>query len=417
MGMAAQSIAVWVWLTGATRPVVAGRLAPSPEGRYSFVYGKSYLNHPLAYALQPGLPLEEREFIAPPGLEMHGVFRDALPDGWGQNVIDYQHGGQPQSLETYMLESGSNRFGNLDFQASLSQYVPRLEDTDVQALEADIQLLLSQRRLSRAAGLALVHGTSIGGAKPKIATAREIIKLSTSDTGMSIRREAFATLLATRMGVEAAKVRLTSLNGRDALVVQRFDRDATGGRIPVLSLLTLSGESELTARYTSYRQLYSQLVQHGGGVSDGAGGVSDTDDFGNSVGEKIFRRIAANIMLGNNDDHARNHAVFWDGAHMRLTPAFDIEPVRGASWNSNQAISFGADGQRESRLDVLIAASCCYGLSKADGQHIIEQILAAARDAFTEVFDETGLSPELTAGMFHPSIWENHPLPSPATDS
>lgn len=412
--MTAQSIAVWAWLAGASSPVVAGRLTPSPEGRYSFVYGKSYLGHPLAYALQPELPLEGKEYVPPPGLDMHGVFRDALPDGWGQNVIDYQHGGQPQSLETYMLESGSNRFGSLDFQASLSQHVPREENVDVQALEADIRLLLSQHRLSCAARLALVHGTSVGGAKPKIATAREIIKLSTSDTGMSIRREAFATLLAARMGVDTAKVRLTRLNGRDALVVQRFDRDAAGGRIPVLSLLTLSGESEMTARYTSYRQLYSQLVQYGGSVSDAGGGVNGAGDL---VGEQIFRRIAANIMLGNNDGHARNHAVFWDGTHMRLTPAFDIEPVRGAGWDSNQAISFGADDQRESRLDVLIAAACCYGLSKARGQRIIEEMLAAARDAFTEVFDETELSPELTAGMFHPSIWENHALPSPATDS
>ena len=53
--MVAQSIAVWAWLAGATHPVVVGKLTPSPEGRYSFVYGKSYLSNPLAYALQPGL--------------------------------------------------------------------------------------------------------------------------------------------------------------------------------------------------------------------------------------------------------------------------------------------------------------------------------------------------------------------------
>ncbi|MCU9969487.1 type II toxin-antitoxin system HipA family toxin [Mobiluncus mulieris] len=409
--MVAQSIAVWAWLAGATHPVVVGKLTPSPEGRYSFVYGKSYLSNPLAYALQPGLPLAEKEYIPSPGLEMHGVFRDALPDGWGQNVIDYQHGGQPQSLEIYMLESGSSRFGNLDFQISTSQYVPRAQNVNVETLETDIRSVLARQKLSSVASLALVHGTSIGGAKPKIATEREIIKLSTSDTGLSIRREAFATLLAERMGVNTVKARLTRINNRDALVVGRFDRDMEGGRIPTLSLLTLSGESEMTARYTSYRELYSQLVQHCGDAYSGVGVGS-----GESAGVQIFRRIAANIMLGNNDDHARNHAVFWNGTTMRLAPAFDIEPVRGSGWESNQAISYGASGQRESSLDTLIEASGCYGISRVGGLHLVEEMLDLARAGFTEVFDQVGLPRDQTAGMFHESIWEGHPLPSPAKD-
>jgi len=42
---------------------------------------------------------------------------------------------------------------------------------------------------------------------------------------------------------------------------------------------------------------------------------------------ELFARITFNILTGNNDDHARNHAAFWDGVDLTLTPAFDICPT------------------------------------------------------------------------------------------
>ncbi|WP_052830182.1 HipA domain-containing protein [Gynuella sunshinyii] len=33
-----------------------------------------------------------------------------------------------------------------------------------------------------------------------------------------------------------------------------------------------------------------------------------------------------NILSGNTNDHARNHAVCWDGKMLSLTPAYDICP-------------------------------------------------------------------------------------------
>ena len=42
-----------------------------------------------------------------------------------------------------------------------------------------------------------------------------------------------------------------------------------------------------------------------------------------------------NILCGNSDDHARNHAAFWDGYAPALTPAYDFPtnglPVRGGT--------------------------------------------------------------------------------------
>jgi serine/threonine-protein kinase HipA len=43
----------------------------------------------------------------------------------------------------------------------------------------------------------------------------------------------------------------------------------------------------------------------------------------------VFERIVFNIVIGNTDDHARNHAAFWDGTHLDLTPAYDLCPQPG----------------------------------------------------------------------------------------
>jgi HipA-like C-terminal domain len=51
------------------------------------------------------------------------------------------------------------------------------------------------------------------------------------------------------------------------------------------------------------------------------------------------------ILVGNSDDHARNHAAFWDGAELTLTPAFDICPQPRGGGETSQA-TIEADGYR-----------------------------------------------------------------------
>lgn len=99
-----------------------------------FNYGKSYLvrNNAIAVynaelALQAGaLPLLL-------DLSMPGCIRDASPDAWGRRVIINKKlglkGTDADSAQldelTYLLESGSDRIGALDFQYSATEYLPR----------------------------------------------------------------------------------------------------------------------------------------------------------------------------------------------------------------------------------------------------------------------------------------------------
>jgi serine/threonine-protein kinase HipA len=69
---------------------------------------------------------------------------------------------------TYLLESGSDRIGAIDFQASSSEYVPRsVDQATLRELAESAQRVEQGIPLSPALDRALLHGSSVGGARPK----------------------------------------------------------------------------------------------------------------------------------------------------------------------------------------------------------------------------------------------------------
>ena len=160
---------VWVWLPDAKEPVVAGLLTKQGP-QVLFNYGRRYLARLDAISLyDPELPLQPGFIPLIPGLTMPSCLRDASPDAWGRRVLINQKlglkGGEADALEldelTYLLESGSDRIGALDFQQSPSRYVPR------QAYQPSLEDLLTAAEkveqgvpLSPELAQALLPGTS-----------------------------------------------------------------------------------------------------------------------------------------------------------------------------------------------------------------------------------------------------------------
>jgi len=160
---------VWIWLPGETKPVVAGILQPN--------YGRSYLARENAISIyQPELPLQPGEIPLAHHLSMPGSIRDASPDTWGRRVLINRKlslkGEQAASHDlgelTYLLESGSDRAGALDFQTSASRYVPRgMGQASLDDLLRSAEQVEKGVPLSPELDKALQHGTSLGGARPK----------------------------------------------------------------------------------------------------------------------------------------------------------------------------------------------------------------------------------------------------------
>lgn len=385
---------VWIWLPGAVVPVVAGRLA-AVEGNLLFNYGRSYLARRNAIALyEPELPLRQGSLPLLNGLSMPGCLRDAAPDAWGRRVIiNRRSGARGAGIDTddldelsYLLDSGSDRAGALDFQRSATDYVAR------DAAQASLDDLLAAAAtveqgvpLSPELGAALLHGSSIGGARPKaMITAGDrkcIAKFSSqADIYSVVKAEFIAMRLAARAGIAAAPVALQHVGGRDVLLIDRFDREkaARGWRRRLMvSALTLLGLDEMMARYASYEDL-ATIVRH-------------RFTRPRETLRELFARMLFNVLCGNTDDHARNHAAFWDGRALALTPAYDVCPQIRSGGEASQAMLIAGE-QRQSRIATCLEAAPSFLLSAREAIDVARRQVMVVRDHWAATCAEAGLS-------------------------
>ena len=389
---------VWIWLPNSTEPVVAGRLE-ADNGEVRFNYGKSYLeriggNMPAISIYEPELPLQTGGLPLSEGLTMPGCIRDASPDAWGRRVIINRllglKGANTDTNEldelTYLLESGSDRIGALDFQRSPTEYVPRT------AINPSIEELLeSSERVEKGILLtpeldqALFHGSSIGGARPKALIQDQdrkyIAKFSSStDLYSVVKAEFIAMRLAALAELNVAPVQLTKAVSNDVLLIERFDRIPKQNvwlRKAKVSALTLLGLDEMMARYASY-ETFAEIIRH---------------RFTNPRKslEEVFSRLVFNILCGNTDDHARNHAAFWNGKDLTLTPAYDICPQNRAGNEASQAMLICGNNNL-SRLKTCLETAHNFLLSEVEARNIFEKLITAVEQHWDTVCEEAELS-------------------------
>lgn len=408
---------VWAWLPGQLEPVVAGsvtqtkqRLGENPV--IGFVYARSYRQRPDAIPLfAPELPLREGTFdptrpadAAGPAADgktwngwpscaerspraLAGCLRDAAPDAWGRRVINTRLASNPDaefSEMTYLLQAGSNRTGALDFQISPTAYVPRGEPASLEQLVLAAELIEKGMPIPEELAAAAGHGTSIGGARPKALLAdgsRQLVAKfsSTTDTRPVVKAEAVGMLIAARVGIDVPHVEVVSAGGKDVLLIDRFDRPASGGRLMVVSALTILGLREEESRYATYADL-SLAIRHPG-----------WNDSANQLRE-LFTRLVLNIAISNTDDHLRNHAAFWDGSSLHLTPAYDVAPQPRSTQVATHAIGLTAEGERASQFRVARVAAAHFLISPSEADDIIDHVVRTIESSWAEVCDEARLT-------------------------
>ena len=389
---------VWIWLPDETEPAVAGRLEVY-NNNILFNYGKSYLDRindrkPAIAIYEPELPLKAGILSPPEGLTMPGCIRDAAPDAWGRRVIINKKlgfkgtGTDTNKLDelTYLLESGSDRTGALDFQRSPTEYVPRIANNV--SME---ELIESAERVEKGVPLtpeldqALFHGSSIGGARPKALIQDQgkkyVAKFSSStDLYSVVKAEFIAMRLAELAGLNAAPVKLTKAANKDVLMIERFDRVPKGdrwARKAMVSALTLLRLDDMMARYASYETL-SEIIRH-----------RFTDP--KHTLKELFSRLVFNILCGNTDDHARNHAAFWDGKALTLTPAYDICPQGRTGNEASQAMLISGDNNL-SQLKTCLDTAHNFLFSKEQACEIFGNLTAAIEQHWEAVCEEAELN-------------------------
>lgn len=136
----------------------------------------------------------------------------------------------------------------------------------------------------------------------------------------------------------------------------------------------------------------------------------------------MVNRIIFNILVGNNDDHARNTSCFYQNGKLKLTPAYDICPYPRATGESSHAmlISFN---DRSSQLKTVLNASELFGLPKEEVKqmirHQVEQINLYKNEINQEIIAKTNtdvlsvlegralLNPAIFNGLTLKEILEN----------
>lgn len=152
----------------------------------------------------------------------------------------------------------------------------------------------------------------------------------------------------------------------------------------MVSALTLFELDEMMAAYASYEKL-AEIIRHRF--------VHPTATL-----RELFSRMVFNILCGNTDDHARNHAAFWDGHQLALTPAYDICPQSRSGQLASQAMLIHG-GDRSSQIATCIAAAPSFLLGTEDAMAIVNHQIGVIEKEWPSVCDEANLS-EMDRALF-----------------
>jgi serine/threonine-protein kinase HipA len=230
-------------------------------------------------------------------------------------------------------------------------------------------------------------GAGLGGARPKTVVIHDgiehIAKFSREDDPFNLPAAEYATMrLAHRAGITVPDFELVEVAGRPVFLTARFDRTADGQRLHYLSARTLVDMDALSTDRHELRTTYSYA-----GILESA--------YSNSVqpendGKELFRRMVFNILVGNVDDHLRNHGYLMTSpGGYTLSPAFDLVPHPDAA-SLPQSIGVGAMGAA-STMDNALSQCGRFYLSLEEAKKIIEQVREAVSHWRT-VFLEAGIS-------------------------
>lgn len=352
---------------------------------FSFEFSKVWLQkHPdiiLGRDLQPFTGIQ----YAPTGSGIFGCFADVLPDRWGRKLIDLRvhqlqrdDGQIRHRLSDWdylkgvedILRIGGFRFKNLQTGQFLNvadiYQVPPILSLD-ELLEASNEIEKSEYRHvepeERWVQRLFQPGSSVGGARPKACVTDRgtlyIAKFPSIKDDMNISRwENFAHKMAEECGIRVAETKVVGTkSGNDILLSKRFDRNDDGSRIHMASSLTLLGLSDGAGQQTGngYLDIVDFIVSHGCNVEKNL--------------EELYKRVAFNIVIGNSDDHFRNHSFLLTKKGWELSPAYDMNPTL----NRHQALLID-EHSNEANLDNLYDAHKSYMLDEHTAWSIIKDI-------------------------------------------
>lgn len=357
-------------------------------GSTTFVYDRDYFRTPGAYELDPKLPRSTVATRSGEDQRLFGAFQDLTPDDWGRRVInanlanarqrDSTIPGFVDEFDYLALAADATRLGAIRFRGSATgEWLGPSKVVDLKQYGLDAYAEAAARlemHEATAEDLELLGapGTSAGGARPKVSVYMDgelrLLKLpSERDSwrdGEAWEYVAISLARAAGITVQSGELLRTS-DGKSTLALRRFDRNSQGGRIGYMSARTAMEISD---------QGHSQFTY------EDFADVTDSATKGDSAQLRdLFKRVALNVLISNDDDHWKNHGFLRDGDSWTLSPAFDINPsIGGSSINSRQISS--KDDPRRRDIRNLIDTATTYKLAAQDTSIAIAEVVEAVKE-------------------------------------
>lgn len=379
-------------------PIAAGKFAIDDTGQGHFIYGRKWRSLTTSFAFDPiNLPLNEaQQSITVHGDGTYGVLSDAGPNNWGKKVahsicrvqkIDF-----PSNPVEWLLHASNFGSGCLAFTENPSQ-PPEILTTSLPSLtELDSKFIALTDDLDSIKDPELIRliapGASLGGVRPKTVVihdnAEYIVKLNRRDDLFDVSTVEYASLrLAHLAKIDVPDFELVKVGDRPALIIKRFDRTENSGRLHYISANSLLNVNQLIVPDHEYRTRYSYA-----GIAEISRKI---DPEAVTDSHQIYRRMVFNILIGNVDDHLRNHGFIMTDkpGKYRLSPAFDILPhLESAA--APQYIGVGAYG-RASTIDNALSQSGRFFLNSNQAEEIIQEVLSVVT-SWKRIFKESGVS-------------------------
>ncbi len=378
-------------------------------GRHSssaFVYSNKYLQsaNPICLDVHQ-LPLSKGQKQTADGHIIFNGLRDASPDAWGRYVMGKKFPHIALGELHYLAATNPDRVGALAFGPDSTggpkKWTPsgwvdyEMKYLDLQTNAQGIDDLIKGERDTEAYENVVRHATGSGGARPKAnviwGNKLHLAKFSISTDPYNIPALEYATMtLAKECGLEIPNIHLSRALDRDVFLIERFDRDKHLNPSHFISGLTLTNIAENEYQRFSYRELCESIVRY-------------SSDFKRDL-LKLYKRVAFNIMVNNNDDHLRNYGFLPEDNSWRLSPHYDVVPAKNTT-QGGFALSLKLEGGSEASRENLIMSRELFRLSKQDACDIFDEMQKIVSDNWQQVFSNSGLSEE-TISLFSFSFIE-----------
>ena len=263
----------------------------------------------------------------PRGANGFGFLSDVAPDRWGRRLIRRREGRDLAESDYILGVCDLTRQGGIRlktdpdgaFEAPETEdaappwtTLRRLEDS-ARHLDADEHGADEERWLKDL----LRPGSSLGGARPKAnVTAPDgslwIAKFPSVRDERDVGRLEYETsVLARQAGLDVPETKCQKLSKNGTTFFsRRFDRQGAR-RIHYASAMTMLGATDGDDGH-SYLEIAAWLVQNS------AAPEADLHE--------LWSRMAFSLLVGNTDDHLRNHGFLLTETGWRLSPMFDVNP-------------------------------------------------------------------------------------------